>query len=94
MTLLRIIIGVVLLALGSFISVMNWGVVIQWLTTKRHSSWVPVVGGAIASGGMAILPYASVNKLWWIPLVADWGCIPGISFSGFAIAWRLLQRRT
>jgi hypothetical protein len=73
--------------------IMNWAVVLQWLWRKKHSSWVPVVGGALAAAGTAIVPYSPVNTLWWIPLFVDWGCIPGLAFTIAFYVWRSFTQK-
>jgi len=93
MATLQVIVGGVLMLLGGFIVVMNWGVVFRWLWKRKHSSWIPVVGGGLAAAGSAILPYSSLNALWWVPLVVDWGCLPGVAYSVVFNVWRSFTQR-
>ncbi len=93
MSALQAIGGGVLILLGGFIMTMNWGVVVQWLWKNKHSSWIPVVGGTLAAVGAAIVPLSSVNALWWVPLVIDWGCLPGLAYTMAYFAWRSLTHR-
>lgn len=93
MGLLQIIVGLLLILLGGFVTTMNWGTVFQWLWRKKHSSWIPVVGGALAAAGAAIVPYAPLNAVWWAPLFLDWGCIPGLVVTGAFYLWRSLTKK-
>jgi hypothetical protein len=94
MILIQWIFAASLIALGGFVALMNWAIVIRWLFgTRKHSSWVPLFGGIVAAIGVAIVPSSSVRPFWWIPLLIDWGCVPGFAH---AIAYGLyhsLQRR-
>jgi len=93
MSTFRVIAGGLLMILGGFVTIMNWGVVLQWLWRKKHSSWIPVVGGGLAAAGAATLPYSPVNALWWVPLFADWGCMPGLAYTIACYGWRSLTQR-
>lgn len=93
MSTLQAIAGGVLMLLGGFITTMNWGVVVQWLWKKKHSSWIPGVGGTLAAVGAAIVPLSSVNALWWVPLLVDWGCLPGLTYTMACFVWRSLTHR-
>ena len=84
---IQLVFASVLLIAGSFIVVMNWFVVIHWFTRRKHSSWIPLAGGILASIGIITLPYAPVRLFFWIPLIVDWGCIPGILYSAAAFIY-------
>jgi hypothetical protein len=43
---------------------------------KKFESLIPFVGGIIGTIGIIISPAAQLRHLWWIPLVADLGCLP------------------
>lgn len=70
--------SLILIGVGGYVVVMNWLVVFQWLITKKHSSWTPLVGGVIAAFGVALIPSDAASRYWWLPLVLDWGSIPGL----------------
>lgn len=91
---LQVIVGGLLMLLGGFIMVMNWGVVFQWLWKRKHSSWIPFVGGGLAAVGSAVLPYSTVNGFWWLPLLVDWGCLPGVTYSIVFHLWRSFSQRS
>ena len=91
MEILSTIVGSLLLVVGCFVMTMNWAIVISSFTTKKHSSWVPIFGGALAALGAAVLPYAPLNKFWWVPLIVDWGCVPGLTLTMAYFAWRYVS---
>jgi hypothetical protein len=91
---LQVIVGGVLMAVGGFIIVMNWGVVVQWLWKRKHSSWIPIVGGGLAAAGSAIVPHSTLNGLWWVPLLVDWGCLPGVTYAIVFNMWRSFTQRS
>lgn len=95
MSAIQTIIGVTFLLIGGYVVMMNWLVVVQWIVRKKHSSWIPIVGGAFVTSGMIIVPYSNADELWWVPLFADWGCIPGLTLTGLHYIWlRLKHGRT
>lgn len=83
----QITFGVLLILIGSYVTVVNWAVIVQWLANRKHSSWVPLVGGLSITAGLAIVPWPTANRLWWGPLIADWGCVPGLVFTVLHFAW-------
>jgi DNA-binding transcriptional LysR family regulator len=66
---------------GGFIIVMNWGIFIRWLTTKKHSSSAPLVGAVLAGLGIAWLPSSAARAYWWLPFLIDIGSIPMLVFA-------------
>lgn len=91
MTWLRWILTVPLVAIGSGIALWNWRIIIASLANPRakHESWIPLAGGVLASIGFLIPPDDDLRRLWWLPLVADWGCAPGMLATGIFHFWRL-----
>ena len=71
--------SVVLLLVGGFVIIMNWVIIYYSLVKKKHSSWAPLAGGVFAAVGLAILPIAGVAKYWYVPLIVDYGCLPGMT---------------
>jgi hypothetical protein len=60
------VLSVVLLLVGGFVIIMNWVIIYYALVKKKHSSWVPLVGGVFAAVGLAILPITGVAKYWYV----------------------------
>jgi H+/Cl- antiporter ClcA len=71
-------ISLILICVGGYVVVMNWFVVFQWMFAKKHSSWIPLVGGVIAALGVGLIPNTEARSYWWIPLILDWGSVPGL----------------
>jgi hypothetical protein len=44
---------------------------------RRHSSWIPILGGACGTGAILLAPIDGLHWWWWVPLLVDWGCVPG-----------------
>jgi hypothetical protein len=70
----------------------NWSSIVLFLLKRKHSSWIPIIGGGVGCLGCLLSPYAVLNKLWWVPLLLDWGCVPGLSFSAIYFAISFIRR--
>ena len=70
------------------------GAVFVWLATlnatvvwqggfrrKKTSSWIPLVAGVCGSLALVVAPLPQASRWWWIPLILDWGSIPGLLFT-------------
>jgi hypothetical protein len=69
-----------LLLLCAWVVVVNANVLWTWYIRRRKApSWIPLVGGVSGAIGILLLPLSDVHKWWWLPLVLDWGSLPGIS---------------
>jgi hypothetical protein len=76
------IISLALLIIGLFVSVMNWVIFVQnYILKKKLTSAIPLLGGLSGAIGIACLPIAGSSQYLWIPLIADWGCLPVIIVS-------------
>jgi hypothetical protein len=73
------ILGIVLVALGTWIIVGNYIVAIGWMLAKRRGSYLPLLGGIFAAVGGLLLPAGWTLGLWWVPLILDLGCLPLIA---------------
>jgi hypothetical protein len=91
MQVLRWIIAIGCLALAVWLSALNWNVF--W---KRHvrgvsaPSWIPLLAGSLGAIGIVTLPVSGSSAWWWVPLLLDWGSLPGI---GYSIVYHLTRRR-
>lgn len=90
---LQMAFGGLLLLLGAFIMFMNWRVVFQWIVKREHSSWIPLVGGSLAAVGLTVIPFKQASTYWWLPLILDWGSLPGIGVTLIYQFWRVLVRQ-
>jgi hypothetical protein len=64
--------------LASMNASVFWATFVQ---KKKTSSWIPVIGGACGAISLAIVPVQGASWWWWLPLILDWGSIPGILVS-------------
>jgi hypothetical protein len=73
----QLTLAVSLLVGGGAVIAMN--AMVFWLTLVRRdhaSSVVPLVGGALAAAGVALLPFTGSWHWAWLPLLIDWGGLP------------------
>jgi uncharacterized membrane protein YuzA (DUF378 family) len=78
----------VFLALFVFVATLNWMTVWAAIFRGKHSSWVPLVGGLFGVAGVWLLPIAHSHFYWWLPLILDWGCLPGLLSTAWFFAFR------
>lgn len=90
MTALRIILAILVLGMGLLIIASNWHVFLRVQVRRTPGpSWVPLVGGALAALGLLLQPDERWRSFWWVPLVLDWGTLPGITH---AVLWHLFRK--
>jgi len=71
------------------LAISNGRIFIFGLLLRRHQpSWIPLIGGGCGVAAVLLVPVASVQEWWWVPLLLDWGSLPGI---GHAIVWHLVH---
>lgn len=83
---LSIILSALLIAVGGYVCVLNWRLIYARGRGKGKGSWIPLVGGGLIAIGLAISP--QTRGWWWMPLLLDWGCAPGLLHT----AWFFLDR--
>jgi hypothetical protein len=80
------VISLVLIAFGAYVAAVNWYiVVIRQRIQRKSESWIPLVGGISGCAGCLLSPLESIRICWWVPLLIDWGTLPG--FTVTAIYW-------
>jgi len=88
---LRWIVGGALLALSSWLAGLNGYVFWKGCVRREQtSSWIPVLGGGLGVAALTIIPVVTVNRWWWLPLVLDWGSLPGIIFT---VCWHVARAK-
>lgn len=50
---------------------------------KDTPSWVPLLGGAMGAGALAVCPVPGTEWWWWAPLLLDYGCVLGFAHTGW-----------
>ena len=91
MKLVQTITAALLFVLFAWLAAMNARVF--WNTFVRRQStpsWIPLVGGLCGMLSLLVVPVPGAGRWWWVPLLVDWGSIPGIAVS---IAYALLRPR-
>jgi hypothetical protein len=71
---LRWTIGSALLGVGVLIALANWIIIFKRLLCGRYESVIPLLGGFVAALGLVVSPL-ELGNLWWLPLIADPGCV-------------------
>ncbi|MCW5790720.1 MAG: hypothetical protein KIT72_09890 [Polyangiaceae bacterium] len=88
--LVRWSLGVICCAGFLWIGSLNWAVF--WLGHVRRvkaPSWTPLLAGLLGTAAVLLVPL-DLARFWWMPLVLDWGSVPGIAH---AIIWHLFVKR-
>jgi hypothetical protein len=70
--------GGALLLISIWLSTMN--AIIAWKLYVRKvpaPSWIPVMGGMCGVFGLIFIPGELAHKLCWLPLLLDYGSLPG-----------------
>jgi hypothetical protein len=90
--LLRWIPGGVLLLVSALACVGNASVLWTYYVWKRKApSWIPLVGGVTGVIGLWIIPVPAAHRWWWVPLVLDWGSLPGFSMVAYYVLTNRLK---
>jgi hypothetical protein len=80
---LRFAASATLLALFLWLSLLNWSVAWRTLVRRQHApSWIPLLGGSLGALGLVVSPLPEMARVWWLPLLLDWGCAPGLLHAG------------
>ncbi len=53
--------GVVCLGTFIYIAALNWAIVWQDIAKRKHSSWVPVLGGLLGVAGVVTVPLTGLH---------------------------------
>jgi hypothetical protein len=78
-TLIRWFAGILLFLGFAVVALTHLGFIVTVLLfRKRVPSFVPLVGGPMGAFSFLVLPVSGLAAYWWIPLIADWGCVPSV----------------
>ncbi|HUE37340.1 MAG TPA: hypothetical protein VMO20_08115 [Candidatus Acidoferrum sp.] len=70
--------GGALLLISIWICALNAGVAWKIFVRKvKAPSWIPLLGGVCGVFGLIVIPVESAHKLCWLPLLLDYGSLPG-----------------
>jgi hypothetical protein len=65
--------------------VLNWYCVLLFAIKRKYCSWIPLIGGVLGSVGFYLSPFDLLHGHWWIPLILDWGSVPGLTYTGIGL---------
>ncbi len=84
------IVFLVLMTAGFFVIALNWSIPFRYYLLHRRTksmSLMPVIGGVMASVGMALGGGDGLSRWWWLPLVID----PGAALLIVMISLKLMK---
>jgi hypothetical protein len=94
MTIAQHVVSGLALLVAVWVSAGNWYCVILYVVKRRHSSWIPFIGGVVGCFGFFVSPYSMLRTHWWLPLFLDWGTVPGHAFALVYFTIALIRRAT
>ncbi len=60
---------------------------IRYLASRKPFSVIPLFGGLMGCVGFALAPSIDLNRIWWAPLLLDYGSVPTL------IVWTVVLLR-
>ncbi len=82
MIIFRWVVTVLFGSLFIWISCLNFKVFWQaYILRRAASSWVPFLGGLSGLVALLAIPIEGMNGWFWLPLLLDWGSLPGTLYS-------------
>jgi hypothetical protein len=81
-TILRWVLSIVFGSVFFWVGILNAGVFWKGVVLRQSTpSFIPLLAGLCGMVAVLIVPLTGVNRWWWIPLLLDWGSLPGILVS-------------
>jgi hypothetical protein len=84
----------VLIGLSAFVALGQYVCVAQASRRRRRDknaggySMIPLIGGVLGVIGCFVAPSATIQQLWWIPLIVDPGCALLFTLLAGFLLWR------
>ena len=75
--------AILLLVMSAYFIIVNWVILVFQLLKKKTASWIPLIGGIFGVFGLMMLPVEGALDYWWVPLVIDYGCLLGMSYTAY-----------
>lgn len=72
------ILASVLIGFFGLIAVGHAYCLIRYFTKHVRFSVVPLLGGVLGALGFYVAPAVALQKLWWLPLLIDYGSVPSV----------------
>jgi hypothetical protein len=54
-----------------------------YIRREQTASWISLLGGGLGAIALAAIPIEAVHRWWWVPLLLDWGSVPGFVYTIF-----------
>ncbi len=87
-------VGSVLLLVSCWLCALNASVFWRIFVRKEHApSWIPLLGGTLGAFGLGVIPVELAHRLCFLPLLLDYGCLPGLLHTVYAHAARFVHER-
>lgn len=68
-----------LFAVFFYLTIANATVIVRArLEYSFKESWVPLIGGLCGLTACLLTPLSELQHFWWMPLVLDYGSLPGL----------------
>ena len=85
MNVVKWILGITTGLAATGVIVTNWLIFFHNCNPRKagYISWVPVVGGGIGVASLLLIPIPELKYWWWVPLLLDWGSVPGMALEFF-----------
>ena len=75
-----LLLSILLLVGGGNVIIYNWYCVLLFLLKRRHSSWIPLLGGLSCCLGCYLSPCEAISSYYLLPVILDWEA-PGLLFT-------------
>ncbi len=94
MQIVKWIIAFVCFVPALWLSGINWYIFWTIFVRKKEApSRTPLLGGGLGVIGVMIMPVRESITWFWVPLVLDWGCFPGIFHTLMFHLMRILREK-
>src|SRR5215475_12670507 len=88
------IVGSGLLLVSGWVCALNAGVFWKLFVRKENApSWIPLLGGILGVFGLGVIPVELAHRLCFLPLLLDYGCLPGFIHTVYAHTARFVRER-
>ena len=84
----------ILVVFGGLLLLGGWLTLVHLVThrPKGGVSLIPLFGGTLTALSFIVAPSDTLNGIWWIPLFADFGCVPLLTLMVVSLIWRKVMK--
>lgn len=88
------VVGSALLLVSCWLCALNASVFWKLFVRKENApSWIPLLGGMLGAFGLGVIPLELAHRLCFLPLLLDYGCLPGLLHTVYALAATVVRER-